>query len=72
MTETKASGSWPDIVTELVRKLAVDPCLLAVVIIVSVCALLIMYTFRHHEKMEAIRAQQAMKIAQAANGGKKK
>lgn len=43
---------------KIVDKLGAEPCLLAILAIVLCCIWLIIYTYRHQERMEAMRLRQ--------------
>lgn len=48
-------------VSNAVDKLGADPCLLAIVLIVVVCAWAINRTYKHVENLERIRLSQTLK-----------
>lgn len=50
-----------EVLSTIVEKLGVDPCLLAIVIIVIVFFWFMRYTYKHQEKMEQIRVSQWLK-----------
>lgn len=53
-----SSKSASGAVEKVVESLGVDPCLLAIVIVVVVAGLLIWQTYQHQERMEKLRLEQ--------------
>lgn len=58
--------------TELIKALGVDPCMLMITVVVIACFVLIYFTFKHHEKMEDKRIAQFEAILKAIKSKKEK
>lgn len=56
--------------TTLIEKLGVDPCMLMVATVVVASFVLIVYTFKHHEKMENKRIDQFNNMVKALKKAK--
>ncbi|HEB92692.1 MAG TPA: hypothetical protein ENI94_04335 [Gammaproteobacteria bacterium] len=57
------------VVSDVVEKLGVDPCLLAIIVVVIVFVYLIRFTYKHQEKMETLRMTQWVKIMKGNGNG---
>jgi hypothetical protein len=57
-----------DTASKAVAALGVDPCLLAIVLIVAAFLYFMRYTYRHHERMEEMRIQHWANLMRPGDG----